>query len=73
MTDDWIDWKGSHDGEHDGPVPPHLWPYGPPSAHQQCCRLHEGGNACDCAASDASDTEWGAQGAPMGFRAGLSR
>jgi hypothetical protein len=40
---------------------PPRWPYGPASFHQPCCRLHAAAGAgyCDCAASDASDTEWG--------------
>lgn len=35
------------------------WPYGPPDFHQECCVLHAGHTYCDCAASDASDVEWG--------------
>lgn len=34
------------------------WPYGPPAFHQPGCTLHTGGVFCDCAASDAGDTEW---------------
>jgi hypothetical protein len=41
------------------PVPPERWPYGPPDHHQSVCKLHAGGLYCDCAASDASDMEWG--------------
>lgn len=41
------------------PVPPERWPYGPPEVHQPACILHGGGLYCDCAASDASDVEWG--------------
>lgn len=42
------------------PVPPDRWPYGPPSFHEGCCKLHSGGLFCDCKASDASDDDWGA-------------
>lgn len=41
------------------PVPPERWPYGPPSHHEAGCSLHREGLFCDCAASDASDEEWG--------------
>lgn len=44
-------WRGSRDGTHPEPVPPHLWPYGPPSEHQACCALFFGRNFCDCDAS----------------------
>lgn len=43
-------------------VPPERWPYGPPQHHEAVCRLHAGGLYCDCAASAADDTEWGAGG-----------
>lgn len=46
------------------PVPPERWPYGPPSWHQACCRLHARGLYCDCEASAADDDVWGAQGWP---------
>lgn len=45
------------------PVPPERWPYGPPDFHQKSCTLFDHGGEglfCDCAASDASDVEWGA-------------
>lgn len=35
------------------------WPYGAPQYHQNACRLHQGSPNCDCAASDASDSDWG--------------
>ncbi len=41
------------------PVPEVRWPYGPPSAHEDGCRLF-GLNEplyCDCKASDASDLD----------------
>jgi len=48
------------------PVPATRWPFGPPEAHEPCCRLHSmrnqerpGGLYCDCSASDASDRGWG--------------
>lgn len=41
------------------PLPPHRWPFGPPSVHQPCCVLFLGYNGCDCAASDASDYSYG--------------
>lgn len=64
---EWGEWTGPLDEDWDGPgqvqlrapVPGGRWPYGPPTHHQKCCRLHDGGLFCDCAASDASDTEWG--------------
>lgn len=54
------------DGIEDGatlrhPVPEVRWPYGPPSAHEDGCRLF-GLNEplyCDCKASDASDPDYG--------------
>lgn len=63
----WGEWTGPHrtdcqPGTKDQllvPVPGERWPYGPPTHHQQACALHHGGLFCDCAASDASDTEWG--------------
>ncbi len=49
-----------------GPVPPERWPYGLPSAHEDCCSLHGmadpgriGGLYCDCAASAADDLDHG--------------
>jgi hypothetical protein len=49
-----------------GPVPPERWPYGPPSAHEDCCRLRRMGDSsrisvlyCDCAASAADDLDHG--------------
>ena len=61
-----LPWTGptAEDLEPDGVtlrhhVPGHRWPYGPPKAHQECCQLFQSGLFCDCAASDASDTEWG--------------
>lgn len=60
-------WTGPRKGDidcggtvKDPPLPPWLWPYGPPSAHDSWCRLHGEGLFCDCSASDASeDTEEG--------------
>lgn len=52
-----VDASGAWTGEM--PIPGSLWPCGPPSYHQSGCGLHSGGRFCDCAASDASDTEWG--------------
>lgn len=42
------------------------WPYGPPSFHEDCCRLHAtaGEGYCDCKASDASDDGYGIGGFP---------
>lgn len=40
-------------------VPTNRWPFGPPSFHEACCKLHVGGLFCDCKASDASDEEYG--------------
>lgn len=37
------------------PLPPERWPYGEPSAHEDCCLLHTGGAFCDCAASAAEE------------------
>ncbi len=37
------------------------WPYGPPDHHEVVCTLFRGSLECDCAASDASDTEFGLQ------------
>lgn len=55
-------WTGPREGDLDKsgdrliqPVPPARWPYGPPTAHEECCFLHEGGIYCDCEASDAED------------------
>lgn len=44
------------------------WPYGPRTHHQECCKLFSGALECDCAASDESDTEWGASHAGTGRR-----
>lgn len=61
-----LGWTGPREGEMDAeackllaPVPGERWPYGPPEAHEPCCRLHAGELLCDCKASDASDDEWG--------------
>lgn len=35
------------------------WPYGGWHYHEDCCNLKNGGDFCDCKASDANDTEWG--------------
>lgn len=35
------------------------WPHGPPLFHEPCCSLHTRSGACDCKASDASDSDWG--------------
>ncbi len=40
-------------------VPPERWPYGLPSFHEECCRLHAHGLFCDCAASAADGYEHG--------------
>lgn len=48
-----LDWRMEWTGPL--PIPPALWPYGPPSAHESCCTLFSGGRFCDCAASDESD------------------
>jgi hypothetical protein len=72
----WALWHGPNESDLKtdgvslvGPVPDERWPYGPPSYHETCCRLHRmrdqsrtGGLYCDCKASEASDTEFG--GAP---------
>lgn len=45
------------------PLPHARWPYGPPDFHEDCCKLHRynrWGSFCDCKASDASGTMWGA-------------
>jgi len=39
------------------PVPPERWPFGPPEAHESCCRLHDGGLWCDCKASSSADED----------------
>jgi hypothetical protein len=58
-------WTGPHNEDLDPsgrlrqPVPPERWPFGPPSRHQDCCLLRGGELFCDCAASDASDEDWG--------------
>lgn len=41
------------------PRPPKDWPYGPPERHQSCCVLYDGEPECDCAASDASNPDFG--------------
>ena len=52
---DWIGWTGSQlDSYQKGPIPPNKWPYGPPSAHQDCCLLFSGATYCDCDASAAT-------------------
>ena len=70
-----LSWIGPREGDLKpdgaslrGPVPPERWPYGPPSAHEDCCRLHAVHNAhrsdglyCDCAASAADDLNYGIQ------------
>lgn len=62
------DWTGPHpedldaSGQLKAPVPEERWPYGSSRYHEAGCRLHEGGLFCDCAASDASDEDFG--GAP---------
>lgn len=57
------------DGVLVAPVPPERWPYGPPSHHEDCCRLHDRGLYCDCKASDASDAEYGdGHGPPIGAK-----
>jgi hypothetical protein len=42
-------------------VPSERWPYGPPSAHENCCSLRPPtfGKFCDCKASAADDDEHG--------------
>lgn len=42
-------------------VPPERWPYGSPDQHERACLLFQrDGLYCDCRASDASDTRFGA-------------
>ena len=41
------------------PIDGDSWPFGPPSFHETCCKLHLGAVYCDCKASDASDVEYG--------------
>lgn len=53
------DWANDDRTTLRAPVSPERWPYGRPEKHQPVCLLHSGGLFCDCAASDASDTEWG--------------
>lgn len=53
------DWENSMQTHLRNPVPPERWPYGEPKMHQPGCNLHADGLYCDCAASDASDIEWG--------------
>lgn len=48
------DWENGSQMKLKAPVPPERWPYGPPTAHEDICTLHEGGLFCDCAASDGS-------------------
>lgn len=53
-------WTGPVKGKNysEGLISPEEWPYGPPSAHQKCCVLFEGGAYCDCEASaDKEDNE----------------
>jgi hypothetical protein len=54
----WTGWRGPA-GEHDDHPPPttdgRLWPYGPPEAHEDTCRLFDGHAGCDCNASVAED------------------
>lgn len=58
MTRD-LSWTGPLEEDMDGddqlaqPVPPERWPFGPPEAHEDCCRLHTGGLWCDCKASSS--------------------
>lgn len=63
-------WTGPREGETApsgmlyGRVPSERWPYGPPSAHEDCCNLFPhrgspGGLFCDCAASAADDVDYG--------------
>lgn len=66
LIDD-LRWTGPRDSDLDQsmmklrkPVPPERWPFGPPSFHEDACKLRKNGLFCDCKASDSSDTEWGA-------------
>lgn len=49
------DWANSTETELRAPVPPERWPWGPPSHHESCCVLFEGGLHCDCKASDLGE------------------
>jgi len=58
-------WTGPYEGEIDNLgrlralVPPERWPYGTPDLHEDDCGLKRGGLWCDCAASEASNYEYG--------------
>jgi len=64
------DFKNGLDGELIAPVPPDRWPYGPPDAHETCCKLFRDGLYCDCVASAADDQEFGMGGWPTPTEAG---
>lgn len=54
-----VPWTGPLEADMGGdelisPVPPERWPYGPPAAHEGCCRLNGYGLWCDCKASSAA-------------------
>ncbi len=72
---DPLNWTGPLEGDLksngvslSGPLPPERWPYGPPTAHEDSCRLRRmtdseciDGFYCDCAASAADDLDYGIQ------------
>jgi hypothetical protein len=55
----WTGWTGPADPLSDRPpvtLDGRLWPYGPPDAHEEHCRLWEGLVGCDCEWSAAEAT-----------------
>lgn len=52
-----VGWRGPPEGKDDAPatLDGWLWPYGPPEAHEDTCRLWDGDPGCDCGASVAEE------------------